>query len=140
MQQFVYDLYVKYSNEPIERRISLARIAYRKTEEHLRKFYDSWNAFNGILCLTLMCLSGDGNLTQRDYDLFRQVSDTTPTYDELYDMATSLNYQLIIDKYRVGGQELLAQALILCATMFACKGSYGRDEQALVDALSKFYA
>ena len=140
MQQFAYELYVKYSNQPIEYRISLARTTYRKIEEQLRKYYDSWNAFNGILCLTLMCLSGDGNLTQRDYELFRQVSDTTPTYDELYDMATSLNYQLIIDKYRACGQETLAQAVVLCAIMFACKGSYGRDEQALVDALSKYYA
>lgn len=138
MQQYVYELYLKYSNEPLERRLSLARTAYRKTEEYLRKTYDSWNAFNGVLCLTLMCLSGDGNLTRSDYELFRSVSNTTPTYDELYDMAESLNYQLIIDKYRAGGQETLGQAIVFCAIMFACKGSYDSNEKAIVNALSRY--
>ena len=138
MQQYVYELYQKYSNEPLERRISLARTSYRKVEEHLGRKYNSWDAFNGVICLTLMCLSGDGYLTQSEYEIFKKVSNASPTYNELLDTACNLDYQLIIDKYRACGPETLGHAVVLCAIMFACKGSYGRDEQALVNALSLY--
>lgn len=139
MQQYVYELYLKYSKESFDSRIQLAQIAYRKTEEQLRRKLSSWDAFNGVICLTLMCLCGDGNLTQSDYEIFKRVSNATPTYNELYDTARSLNYQLIIDKYRECGPEALGQALVLSAIMFACKGSYGQDEQVMINALSKYY-
>ena len=100
MQQYVYELYLKYSKEPLETRIHLAQIAYRKTEEQLKRLYDSWNAYNGVICLTLMCLSGDGNLTYNDYEIFKRVTNASPTYDQLMDTAMELDYQLIIDKYR----------------------------------------
>jgi hypothetical protein len=138
MQQYVYELYLKYSREPMESRINLARIAYRKTEEQLQKKYNSWDAFNGVICLTLMCLSGDGNLTYNEYELFKKVSNSSPTYDQLMDTAMELDYELIVNKYRVCGQETLGQALVLCAIMFACKGSYGSNEKAMVNALSRY--
>lgn len=138
MQQYVYELYQKYSNDPLERRISLARTAYRKMEEHLGRKYNSWDAFNGVICLTLMCLSGDGYLTQNEYEIFKKVSNATPTYNELLDTACNLDYQLIVDKYSACGPEALGLAVVLCAIMFACKESYGRDEQALINALSRY--
>lgn len=138
MQQYVYELYLKYSREPMERRISLARTAYRKTEELLQRKYDSWNAYNGVICLTLMCLSGDGNLTYNEYEIFKKVTNASPTYDQLLDTAMELDYNLIIDKYRACGQETLAQAVVLCAIMFACKGSYGSNEKAMANALSRY--
>lgn len=138
MQQYTYELYLKYSNEPITKRISTAQISYRKTEEHLRRVYDSWNAFNGVVCLTLMCLCGDGNLTYNDYEIFKTVSNTSPTYDQLCDTANELDYQLIVDKIRACGQETIGMALVLCASLFACKGSYGSNEKAMVNALSRY--
>jgi hypothetical protein len=54
------------------------------------------------------------------------------------DTAMELDYDLIVNKYRVCGQETLCQALVLCAIMFACKGSYGTNEKAMVNALSHY--
>ncbi len=139
MQQFVYDLYLKYSKEPIDYRIKLAQTAYRKVEEKLKDRYNSWDAFNGVICLTLMCLCGDGDLTYNDYEIFKKISKASPTYNELCETVGNLNYKLIVDKYRVCGQETLGQALYLVAVVFACKGSYGDDEKAIVNALSHYY-
>lgn len=138
MQQYVYDLYVKYSKEPMNYRIGIAQSAYRRTEEMLRNKYNSWDAFNGVICLTLMCLCGDGNFTYNDYEIFKQITNASPTYKEACDTVDNLDYNLIINKYRACGEQTLAQTLVLVAAVFACKGSFGRNEEIMVDALSHY--
>ena len=138
MQQYVYDLYLKYSKESMSYRLSVAQSAYRRTEEMLKNRYNSWDAFNGVICLTLMFLCGDGNFTYNDYEIFKQIANASPTYQEACDTVDALDYNLIIDKYRACGEQTLAQALILAAAVFACKGSFGRNETSMVDALSHY--
>ena len=98
MSQQIYDLYSKYSRESMSYRISLGKVAYKKLENALKVKFDSWNAFNGVISFSVMCLAGDGNLTENDYQIFKAISGCTPTYNELYQTArdVSKNYSLII--------------------------------------------
>ena len=63
MSQQIYDLYSKYSRESMSYRISLGKVAYKKLENALKVKFDSWNAFNGVISFSVMCVAGDGNLT-----------------------------------------------------------------------------
>ncbi len=134
----IYNMYVKYSRESMSYRIRLGQIAYKKTENALKVKFDSWNAFNGIISFALMCLCGDGNLSESDYHIFKDISGCSPTYRELCMTANdvSKNYSLIIRNIRSCGQEAVGYALHLASVIFACKGSYGRDEEAIVKTLS----
>ena len=58
-QSEVYNLYLKYSRETMSYRIRLAQIAYKKLENALKVKFDSWNAFNGVISFSVMCLCGD---------------------------------------------------------------------------------
>ena len=61
MANEVYNLYRKYLSEPMDYRLGLGKIAYRKAKEKMQTRMNSWDAFNGAICLSLMCLCGDGN-------------------------------------------------------------------------------
>lgn len=140
MSQQIYDLYSKYSRESMSYRISLGKVAYKKLENALKVKFDSWNAFNGVISFSVMCLAGDGNLTENDYQIFKAISGCSPTYNELYQTArdVSKNYALIIRNIKSCGQDCIGYALHLASVIFACKGSYGRDDQAIVNSLYNY--
>lgn len=140
MSQQIYDLYSKYSRESMSYRISLGKVAYKKLENALKVKFDSWNAFNGVISFSVMCLAGDGNLTENDYQIFKAISGCSPTYNELYQTArdVSKNYALIIRNIKSCGQDCIGYALHLASVIFACKGNYGRDDQAIVNSLYNY--
>ena len=137
MANEVYNLYRKYLNEPMSYRLSLGKIAYRKAKEKLQTCMSSWDAFNGAICLSLMCLCGDGNFTYNDYEIFKEISGCSPTYQEACGTVRELSYNLIINKIRGCNQDTVGQCLYLCSVIFAIKGSYGNDEDAIVRGLSR---
>ena len=119
-------------------RISLGKVAYKKLENALKVKFDSWNAFNGVISFSVMCLCGDGNFTYNDYEIFKTISECSPTYQEACGTVRELNYNLIINKIRSCGEDVISQCLYLCAVIFAIKGSYGNDEDAIVRGLSRY--
>ena len=127
--------YNKYICEPMETRLRLGAIAYKKLEEELRTVYSSWDAFNACIDLTIMFLCGDGDFTRKDYDIFIAVSKKSPTYDQAYDTAraVSKNYTNIINKYKTLNTSLRASIVYLASVIFACKGSFGRSEEIMVN-------
>ena len=137
MANEVYNLYQKYLNESMSYRLGLGKIAYRKAKEKLQTCMSSWDAFNGVICLSLMCLCGDGNFTYNDYEIFKEISECSPTYQEACGTVSELNYNLIINKIRGCNQDTVGQCLYLCAVIFAIKGSYGNDEDAIVRGLCR---
>lgn len=140
MAQQIYELYSKYSRESMSYRLSLGKIAYKKLENALKVKFDSWNAFNGVISFAVMCLCGDGNLSENDYQIFKEISGCSPTYRELCMTANdvSKNYSLISRNIKSCGQDCIGYALHLASVIFACKGSYGRDEQAIVHSLISY--
>ena len=138
MANEVYNLYRKYLSEPMDYRLGLGKIAYRKAKEKMQTRMNSWDAFNGAICLSLMCLCGDGNFTYNDYEIFKTISECSPTYQEACGTVRELNYNLIMSKIRSCGEDVISQCLYLCAVIFAIKGSYGNDEDAIVRGLSRY--
>jgi hypothetical protein len=115
-----------------------AHSAYQKLEELMEKSMGSFGGYFTTTRVACAFLAADGQLTMKEFNLFKDIAESSCTYDELYDtvVGVSKDFKGALSQVTTRGEEIRWNAGYLAAAIFAEKGYFGDNEETVLRYLS----
>ena len=133
--------YQKALQLPLSNRIVLAQKSYQAMKTEFNNAYGSWEGYNYALDSAIAIMACNGDITQQEYQLFVQITGSSPSYNDIVNNARKISqqYDRLIRIITSKGDELKVKVAYYYCVFCACKNSLNDYEYSFIEKALGIY-